>query len=408
MARMILVVDDEPDAQKLLELILSRAGFQVTTATNGPEALAWLKRALPDLIILDVMMPDMDGYEVLRRLRADPRTRGIPVIMLSAKGDVRDRVTGLRLGADDYVPKPADPSELVARVEAILARAQRGGPVSRGRALAFMGAKGGVGTTTVALNVAAALAQRYQVILAELRRGMGTAANYLGLHPTHTLADLMREGEALQGGSVRAALLSHACGLRLLSAPQGVPELPSCEPAFVEALFDHLVQAAEFLVLDLAGDATFVHPILSKVETLIILTSADPVSIQATRVALALAADHGLGGERSRVVLVNQAPGTGIGITELAEVLKHPVQATIPYAREACAAAARSGRPVVLSRANELIGMTFLGLAGQLTGTEVGEMGKMQVLPSKESPGVQQPLSETSRSLFSRIRRPEV
>ncbi len=409
MAQTILVVDDEPDAQKLLNLILSRAGFQVLTAANGPEALAQVEQVLPDLIILDVMMPDMDGFEVLRRLRADPRTSHIPVIMLSAKGEVRDRVTGLRMGADDYVPKPADPSELVARVEAVLARAQRAAAAAQGHAMAFIGAKGGVGTTTVALNVGAVLSQSHKVILAELRRGMGSAASYMGLHPVHTLADLMVEGSSLHASTVRTALLAHACGLRLLSAPQDIPDLPECDTSFTEALFNHLVQSAEFVLFDLAADALFLHPILSRVETLIMLTSTDPVSIQATRRLIAMAAEYGLGGDRSHVVLVNHMPGTGLSITDVANMLRHPVLAAIPYAAEACVAAAKMGRPLVLSRANELIGMTLIELANQLSGGEVDQTSGLQVLPSETErggeSGSEQPSTDAGPSLFSRIKR---
>ena len=124
MASRVLVVEDEPDIRDLLAFHLERDGYQVTRATTGPEALRQLRAAPPDLVILDLMLPELDGLEVCRRLRADPATAALPVIMLTAKGDEVDRVVGLEMGADDYVVKPFSPKEMLARVRAVLRRAQ--------------------------------------------------------------------------------------------------------------------------------------------------------------------------------------------------------------------------------------------------------------------------------------------
>jgi phosphate regulon transcriptional regulator PhoB len=124
MASRVLVVEDEPDIRDLLAFHLERDGYQVTRATTGLEALRQLRAAPPDLVILDLMLPELDGLEVCRRLRADPATAALPVIMLTAKGDEVDRVVGLEMGADDYVVKPFSPKEMLARVRAVLRRAQ--------------------------------------------------------------------------------------------------------------------------------------------------------------------------------------------------------------------------------------------------------------------------------------------
>ena len=136
MASRVLVVEDEPDIRDLLAFHLERDGYQVTRATTGPEALRQLRAAPPDLVILDLMLPELDGLEVCRRLRADPATAALPVIMLTAKGDEVDRVVGLEMGADDYVVKPFSPKEMLARVRAVLRRAHA--PVS-GASLAVGG-----------------------------------------------------------------------------------------------------------------------------------------------------------------------------------------------------------------------------------------------------------------------------
>src|SRR3989454_5236036 len=118
----ILVVDDEPDAVELVEFNLKSAGYEVVTAADGSEALKKARAHSPDLIVLDLMLPEVDGVEVCKILRRDPATSGIRVIMLTAKAAEIDRVLGLELGADDYVTKPFSPRELVLRVKKILQR----------------------------------------------------------------------------------------------------------------------------------------------------------------------------------------------------------------------------------------------------------------------------------------------
>ncbi len=118
----VLVVDDESDIRALVVHHLAREGFQTRTATTGPDAVLEVRNHRPDLVILDLMLPGIDGLEVCRRLRSDPATAAIPIIMLTAKVEEIDRMVGLELGADDYVVKPFSPKELVARVRAVLRR----------------------------------------------------------------------------------------------------------------------------------------------------------------------------------------------------------------------------------------------------------------------------------------------
>jgi DNA-binding response OmpR family regulator len=118
----ILVVDDEPETIELVEFNLRQAGYDVLTAADGDEALKKARAQLPSLIVLDLMLPEVDGLEVCKMLRRDPATAAIPIVMLTAKAAEIDRVLGLELGADDYVPKPFSPRELVLRIKKLLER----------------------------------------------------------------------------------------------------------------------------------------------------------------------------------------------------------------------------------------------------------------------------------------------
>lgn len=170
MSKTILVIDDEPDLLKLLDYNLTRADYLVLTARNGKEGLDAARRHHPDLVILDVMMAGLDGWEVVKRLRAEPAAAHVPVLMLTAKAEEADRVLGLELGADDYVTKPFSVRELLARVKALLRRKEsaaappevlRAGDivVDSGRRLVTAGREE-VALTTTEFNLLRALAQR--------------------------------------------------------------------------------------------------------------------------------------------------------------------------------------------------------------------------------------------------------
>jgi two-component system alkaline phosphatase synthesis response regulator PhoP len=124
-ARKILIVEDESDILDLVTHYLEKEGFRVRSAADGPAGLSAARRERPDLIVLDLMLPGMDGLELCRKLRAEPGSSMVPVIMLTAKVEETDRVVGLELGADDYLTKPFSPKELIARVKALLRRAER-------------------------------------------------------------------------------------------------------------------------------------------------------------------------------------------------------------------------------------------------------------------------------------------
>lgn len=123
----ILLVDDEPDVLDVLNLVLTRRGFDVCTARSGMECLVTAQAQRPDLILLDIMMPGMDGWEALKLLKIDPETRAIPVIIVSARAEPKDKIRGLQEGAIDYITKPFGARDVIAKIEAVLGTADGGG-----------------------------------------------------------------------------------------------------------------------------------------------------------------------------------------------------------------------------------------------------------------------------------------
>jgi two-component system alkaline phosphatase synthesis response regulator PhoP len=132
----VLVVEDDPDIAQLVVHYLGKAGFSAETMANGREALAAIAARAPDLLVLDLMLPQVDGLEICRLIRSSEATADIPIIMLTARAEESDRIVGLELGADDYLAKPFSPNELVARVRALLRRTKRSAP-AQGRTTTY-------------------------------------------------------------------------------------------------------------------------------------------------------------------------------------------------------------------------------------------------------------------------------
>ncbi len=125
MSKKLVVIEDDQDITRLVTHYLTKEGYAVKSSQDGIRGLQLIKQEKPDLVILDLMLPEMDGLEVCKRLRADPKTSALPIIVLTAKGEESDKIVGLELGADDYVTKPFSPKELVARVKALFRRSER-------------------------------------------------------------------------------------------------------------------------------------------------------------------------------------------------------------------------------------------------------------------------------------------
>jgi len=247
----ILVIDDDANLLRVMGVLLERANYSYHTASNGVEGLAVAESMKPDLIVLDVAMPFMKGTEVCRRLREKTATRRVPIIMMSNLERVEDKLAGFQAGADDYVTKPVNPRELLARINALLVRSRQGAPQAA-QTIAIVGAKGGVGVTSLAVNMAAALVQRdYSVTLAELRTGRGELRLHLRLPTEPSLAKLLAmEAKSIGRTDVERFVQYHESGLRVLLAPELVSEHALSEE-HMATIVGALALGSDFLILDL-------------------------------------------------------------------------------------------------------------------------------------------------------------
>ena len=373
MAERILIVDDDVDSLKLIGLMLQRQGYEVLVASTGQQALNKAKSDRPNLIILDVMMPDMDGYEVCRRLRHDPGTQPIPIIMFTARAMVDDKVAGFEAGADDYLTKPTHPAELASRIKAVLARSAAQSRTAGEQALTvgFVGAKGGLGTTTLAINVAAALAQHDPTIVADFRPGMGTIGLSLGFGRSIGMANLLsRPSTELTARAVENEIVTHNSGLRmLLSSSRPKETLLVITPDSASSTVRHLRTLARNVVIDLGPGLTRVSARILQEADLAVLT------VEPTRVGLTMANDlmHeldqiGISEARISVVLINRAQSSlAIPWQEAEKILDHAMTAIISPAPEVAFQAAEAAMPIVLFQPNAIVASQFTKLAEEIS-----------------------------------------
>jgi pilus assembly protein CpaE len=284
----ILIIDDDVDTLKLVGLMLQKQSYQIVAANNGPQGLEQAEAENPDLILLDVMMPGMDGYEVAKRLRANPLTVNTPILMFTAKTQLDDKVAGFEAGADDYLTKPTHPSELNAHVKALLARTPKEKVATpplpterRALTIGILSPRGGQGVSTVAVNLGGALRQATgtEVIVAELRPGMGSLGPDLGEPKPTALVELLSGNVAeMTLQKVKEGLFVHETGLRVLfGSVQPKDSALANAVAPMKALVNRLSYLTPYLVLDLGAGLT---PLAQKLVAAcnLIFVLAEPVA----------------------------------------------------------------------------------------------------------------------------------
>ena len=374
MAVKILVVDDEPNVLRMVSYALEVEGYEVIVATNGVEALSKVQTEAPDLIILDDMLPQMSGVEVCEQLRKQQETIDLPVIMLSAKTQVSDKVRGLEAGADEYISKPIAREELIARVKALLVRYQhirRSLPKKSGKVLGFIGAKGGVGTTTTALNVATAVSmQEKRVVAAEIRPSYGTFSAQLNLvRPLGLVSLLELDPGKIDERVVSSRLIDLPSGLRLLVGPQSVAEHRDIEPQRVETIINIIASMVDYVILDLPSipsDAN--QAALRCCDLVALVVEPESTALASGIVAVEQMRSWGLHGDRVGVIIVIRTSlPAPIKPDQFRAGLEHEVIGVIPTGSEAIAAAQRAGLPVVLYRPDSDTSRAFVEITKRIS-----------------------------------------
>lgn len=346
----ILLVDDDRVIQRMVGGFLNRTGYRVRVASDGIEALRFVRDHVPDLVITDVAMPELNGIELTMRLRGNHQTAGIPILMFSERIEAKDALAGYAAGADDYLPKPFELSILEAKVQALLRRSILGSAsrTRRGKVILFAHAKGGVGTTSLAVNLAVLLAaeSRGPVGLLDLDVEFGNSAVFLNVQPSYTLADLtdapaphvdeaLFEGFVTESGSVRLVVGADVPERAMLVT------LPA-----IHLAIDHLACTCNYVLID--APASFTERTLTALDTsdlICLVTSASLPTLKATRACLDLFEKLGVDEERIRLIL-NHSTTQSMDIRAAGAVLGRNPDLMLPHS-ESLGRAANAGRPLV-------------------------------------------------------------
>ncbi len=364
MAR-ILVVDDNADLLQMIRTLLEqRGGHEVILSADGEDGLAKARAHPPDLAIIDVMMPGINGYEVCRQLRQNPATAQIPIIILTARGQPVDRETALAAGADDYLAKPVTMAELLERVNQWLTQKHR--VPAAGKTVAVLGLRGGVGVTTVAVNLAVTLARSFpnQVCLVDLSPSSGHGALQLGLRPDPNWAALalVPPGSTL-ASTIRNYLLVHPSSVHLLASPFVPIVGEGLRREMVVGVLTALQENFLNVIVDLPSVLTEgAMAVLENTTAILLVTTADPSALQTTIGTL-----QALKSFASRVWLIlNQTtPGPLPPLDTLQRALKHPVTEVIPFDPEQVRALSR-GNPLALTAPNSPLARSIAQLSTKL------------------------------------------
>jgi DNA-binding response OmpR family regulator len=379
MPEKILIVDDDLDTLRLVGLMLQKQGYQIVAASSGQQGLELAFSELPELILLDVMMPGMDGYEVARRLRGDEKTVNIPILMFTAKSQLDDKVTGFEAGADDYLTKPTHPTELQAHVKALLARSSKSkinpptGPVQEpAYVIGVLATRGGLGVTTVATNLAAALGKKtnLEVVLAEFRPGRGNLSFDLNLAKTTGLVELLNtKPTEITRGLVNDKLIKHPSGINILAAssqPKDAILLSNIQQ--FEVILNRLTFMTNYVVVDLGSGLDQLNQKLAPVfSELLVVVEPFENSLQHSRALLDDLVSLGVDKTRLRVVVnYRLRSDTQLSVPQVQERLKFSIDVTFTPAPELLQQASRLHTVACLINEEGLTTQQYNSLAAKI------------------------------------------
>lgn len=373
----ILVIDDNADMLQMLRLILQERGkHEVTLSADGADGLSRAMTSPPDLAIVDVMMPGITGYDVVRRLREQPRTAGIPVLILTARGQLIDRQTALQAGASDHMSKPVTPQALLDKVEELLSA--RGPSNGRdrgdgGRVVSLVSLRGGVGVTTLAVNLALSGVKKYEaegkvsrVCLVDLSPSSGQATLHLRVKAQQTWAALPGLGNKPSAGALADLLTIHASGLRLLAAPFEPTFARTLSAPLVEEMLTGLRQLFDLIVIDAPPLIDEVAAVaLDGSDRIMLVLTPEVGAILSTVAMLRVMSDMD---QKVRVVLNQVSTQPGVPEATIERALHRSVSLKIPY-DPAQAAALPQGKPLAWAQPSAPLAAATKQLLAELVAT---------------------------------------
>ena len=360
----LLVIDDEPINHQLVAHALESLNLEIHFAEDGKDGISTARNIKPDIIITDVMMPEVNGYDFTRILRRESEFAATPILVLTAQSGLQDKIKSFEAGADDHLVKPFDSAELVVRVTSLLRRAEAGKAAvlpnasrEEAKMIAVHSLRGGIGCSTLAVNLSLGISSLWQkpTILLDLTMTAGQVALMLNMTLRRTWADIARfsAGE-LDYEAISSIISQDDSGLSFIAAPTFPSEAESLKGDLLGSSLRLIKSHHEYVVADLPhdfGDITI--QALDAADTILLLASPDMASIRA--VAAAIDTYKKLGYPKDKVKLVLNAifPHSSLSKEKIETALGYTPAVSIPYVQDLFVDAINLGKPPILHRPNE-------------------------------------------------------
>lgn len=356
----VLLIDDEQFYFKLLQKALKEAEYKLEYAKSGMEGLAKIPSFEPEMLIVDLKLPELNGFEILERLRRDPKFSYIPVIVITSKDELSEKLKAFELGADDYLVKPFQPEELVARM-GILARRGRAMQMVRKETAKATEAtmvtvhslRGGLGCSSIVVNLGLAFQKLWgkQTLLIDSVLTAGQVALMLDAKSTATWENLVgTEAENIDDGIVTEVMCSHKSGIRYIASPRYPIAADTFTHETLKVLMEKLKSHNDFIVVDTSHDFSdlTIH-MLTMSSTILLVMAPEMASLRTTMSALEIYDRLGITLDKVKIVLNNNSSNPAIKQAQLEKVLKHPIDFVLPFEAGEVNRALNFGQPFILN-----------------------------------------------------------
>ncbi len=356
----VLLIDDEQFYFKLLKKSLKEAEYQLEYSRSGNEGLGKIPSFEPEMLIVDLKLPEMDGFQILERLRRDPKFGYIPVIVITSKDELSEKLKAFELGADDYLVKPFQPEELVARM-GILAR--------RGRAMQKMqketittteatvvtvhSLRGGLGCSSIVVNLGLAFRKLWekQTLLIDGVLTAGQVALMLDAKPTATWENLVNiEAENFDDALLSEIMCAHKSGIRYIASPRYPIAADTFSHDALQSLIEKIKRLNDFVLVDTSHDFSdmTIH-MLSMSSTILLVLAPEMASLRTTMSALEIYDRLGISLDKVKIALNNNSSNPAIKQAQLEKVLRRPIDFVLPFEAGEVNRALNFGQPFILS-----------------------------------------------------------
>jgi pilus assembly protein CpaE len=374
----VLLIDDEQFYFKLIQKALKEADFTLEYAKSGNEGLAKIPSFEPEMLIVDLKLPELDGFEILKRLRRDPKFSYVPVIVITSKDELSEKLRAFELGADDYLVKPFQPEELVARM-GILARRGRAMQIAQKEATSVSDAtfvtvhslRGGLGCSSIVVNLGLAFQKLWgkRTLLVDSVLTAGQVALLLDAKPTATWENLVGvEPENIDDAIVGEIIGSHKSGIRYIASPRYPIAADTFSNETLKLLLEKIKGLNDFVVVDTSHDfSDMAIQMLSTSSTILLVLAPEMASLRTTVSAMEIYDRLGISLDKVKIALNNNSSNPAIKQAQLEKVLKRTIDFVLPYEAGEVNRALNFGQPFILTNPDLPICLVLERMAYELS-----------------------------------------